>query len=156
MYNMMMPRRMGENREHGMSLFGDRFFDTFMNMDSFFDSRAFRVDVREKEDAYELSAELPGMKRDQIEITAQDGILTISANMNTQRREEKDGYVYAERRVGTFKRSFNLEGILEDAITAHYEDGILTLKLPKIKPEEIKAQARHIAIEGPSDPATEK
>ena len=147
MYDMM-PRRAFENRSRELNLLNDRFFDSFFGFDNPFDSRAFRVDVREKGDAYELSAELPGVKQDQIEIVSQDGVLTISANMNSERKESKDGYVYSERRTGTFKRSFNLEGIREDAITAHYEDGILTLMLPKVKPEEERPQMRRIAITG--------
>ena len=81
---------------------------------------------------------------------AQDGVLTISANMNNERKSDKNGYVYSERRTGTFRRSFNLEGIREDAITARYEDGILTLYLPKVKLEEERPQVRRIAIAGPS------
>lgn len=146
MYNMMI--RNHNNRE--MNLLNDRFFDSFFRMDPFFDAPAFRVDVQENADAYELSAELPGMKQDQIDIVAQDGVLTISANMNNERKSDKNGYLYTERRTGTFRRSFNLEGIREDAITARYEDGILTLHLPKVKPEEEKPQVRRIAIAGPS------
>lgn len=148
MYNMMMPRnRMNRNQE--LNLFGDRFFDHFFDTDTLFDQRAFRVDVRKEPDAYELSAELPGMKQEQIEITAHEGVLTISANMNAQRKEEKEGYVYSERRTGRFARSFNLEGVKEDAITARYEDGVLTLHLPKETPEQ--AQPRRIAIETGSE-----
>lgn len=152
MYNMMMPTT---RRNRGLSLWGDRFFDEFLRADSMLNAPSFRVDVREMEDAYELTAELPGMKQDQIEILAHEGVLTISANMNTERKTEQNGYVYAERRSGTFKRSFNLEGIREEAITARYEDGVLTLNLPKVKPEEEKPQARRIAIEGASAPAQE-
>lgn len=147
MYNMMIRNR-NNNRE--MGLMGDRFFDNFFRAEPFFDVQTFRVDVQESNDAYELSAELPGMKQDQIEILAQDGVLTISANMNTERKRNDNGYLYTERRTGTFRRSFNLEGIREDAITARYEDGILMLHLPKIKPEEEKPQVRRIAIEAPA------
>lgn len=145
MYNMMIRNR--NNRE--MNPWNDRFFDNFFRMDNFFDAPAFRVDVQETADAYELSAELPGMKQDQIEILAQDGVLTITANLNASRKEDKNGYLYTERRTGTYRRSFNLEGIREEAITARYEDGILSLHLPKVKPEEEKPQVRRIAIEGP-------
>lgn len=146
MYNMMIRNR----NNHEMNLLNDRFFDNFFRMDPFFDAPAFRVDVRESADAYELNAELPGMKQDQIEIVAQEGVLTISANMNAERKSDKNGHIYTERRTGTFRRSFNLEGIREDAITARYEDGILTLHLPKVKPEEEKPQIHRIAIAGPA------
>ena len=90
MYNMMIRNR----NNHEMNLLNDHFFDNFFRMDPFFDAPAFRVDVQENADAYELSAELPGMKQDQIDIVAQDGVLTISANMNNERKSDKDGYVY--------------------------------------------------------------
>lgn len=153
MYNMMIPTA---RRNRGLNLWGDRFFDEFLRAERMFDAPSFCVDVREMEDAYELTAELPGMKQDQIEIFAYEGVLTISANMNTERKTEQNGYVYAERRSGTFKRSFNLEGIHEEAITARYEDGVLTLHLPKVKIEEEKPQARRIAIEGPAAPTEEE
>ena len=128
------------------SLWDDRFFNSFFDMGDMFGTSAFRVDVKEGKEAYELSAELPGVKQDDIELTVDDGTLTIAANMNSEQKEERDNYVYSERRTGRFQRSFNLAGIKEDAISAKYEDGVLKLTLPKETPQETVAEARRIEI----------
>ena len=128
------------------SLWDDRFFNSFFDMGDMFGTSAFRVDVKEGKEAYELSAELPGVKQDDIELTVDDGMLTIAANMNSEQKEERDNYVYSERRTGRFQRSFNLAGIKEDAISAKYEDGVLKLTLPKVTPQETVAEPRRIEI----------
>lgn len=128
------------------SLWDDRFFNSFFDMGDMFGTSAFRVDVKEGKEAYELSAELPGVKQDDIELTVDDGTLTIAANMNSEQKEERDNYVYSERRTGRFQRSFNLAGIKEDAISAKYEDGVLKLTLPKETPQETVAEPRRIEI----------
>ena len=124
----------------------DSFFNPFFEMGDMIGSSAFRVDVKDKRDHYQIEAELPGVSRDQIEITAQDGVLTIAANMNMEKQEEKEDYVYSERRMGRFQRSFNLDGIREEGIKAAYENGVLKLTLPK---EDVKKadHARRIEIE---------
>ncbi len=110
--------------------FEDSFLRAFTGTDEF-PALSFRVDVKDKGDAYELEAELPGAAQDQVEVAVDDGVLTISANMNVEKREEKKDYIYSERRVGSFKRCFNVENIREDEITAAMKNGILTVMLPK-------------------------
>lgn len=105
----------------------------------------FRVDVRETPEAYLLEAELPGVPMEQISLTIEDDVLTIAAEFNTQRREEKDGYLYAERRSGRRMRSFSLEGVRQEDVTAASRDGVLTVTLPKAAPAQ-KPGARQIAI----------
>lgn len=128
------------------SLWDDRFFNSFFDMGDMFGTSAFRVDVKEGKEAYELFAELPGVKQSDIELTVDDGTLTIAANMNSEQKEERENYVYSERRTGRFQRSFNLAGIKEDAITAQYEDGVLKLTLPKVVPQETVTEPRRIEI----------
>lgn len=134
------------NRNAVPSLWDDRFFNSFFDMGDMFGTSAFRVDVRDNKDAYELSAELPGVKQEDIELTIDDGTLTIAANMNSEQKEERDHYVYSERRTGRFQRSFDLAGIKEDAVTAKYEDGVLKLTLPKEEPEAAPKTPRRIEI----------
>ncbi len=134
------------NRNAVPSLWDDRFFNSFFDMGDMFGTSAFRVDVRDSKDAYELSAELPGVKQEDIELTVDDGRLTIAANMNSEQKEERDHYVYSERRTGRFQRSFDLAGIKEDAVTAKYEDGVLKLTLPKEAPEAAPKTPRRIEI----------
>lgn len=92
----------------------------------------FRTDILDKGDHYELQAELPGFKKEDIHIDLDGDYLTISAQHNEETEEKKDGqYVRRERRYGSFQRSFDVTGIAKEAIQAGYADGILTLNLPK-------------------------
>ena len=103
---------------------------------------AFPLDVAERDDAFLIAAELPGIKKDDISVTLENGVLTISAEMKTE-REDKEGerVVRQERRYGKYVRSLRLgTQIDEKKISAHYKDGVLELTLPKaeeVKPKKI-------------------
>ena len=129
------------------SAFAPLFNDHFMR--EFFDASnapEMRVDVREKEDAFLLEADLPGVKKEDISLDVNDGVLTISADINQEKKEtNKEGYVCSERRCGHVERSFNLDGIDENGIKADYDKGVLTINLPKLH-EEPKPEGKKIAI----------
>ena len=127
------------------SLLGDSFFRSFFDMSDWMGSAGFRVDVKDKSDHYLLEAELPGVSEDQIDLTVDNDVLTITANARQEHKEEKDNFLYCERRVGRLERSFSLEGIQQDNISADYKNGVLTVKLPKNAPEPPRVQ-RKIAI----------
>ncbi len=148
MYTMIPFRgRRDLGRTFGNSLFNDNFFRPFFDMSDWMGSAGFRVDVKDKADHYLLEAELPGVNEDQIDLTVDNDVLTITANARTEHKEEKDNYLYCERRAGRMERSFSLEGIQQDNISADYKNGVLTVKLPKNAPEPVKSQ-RKIAIGG--------
>lgn len=126
-------------------MLSDRFFRNFFDMSDMVGTAGFRVDVKEQPDAYVLEAELPGVKQDDITLTAEDGVLTIAADINSEKKNNREGYLYSERRTGHVERRFSLEGVREDDITAKCEHGILTVNLPKMQAEAPKA-ARKIAI----------
>ena len=113
----------------------------------------FPVDVHKTDAAYILTAELPGVKLDDIAITVENDTMTIAADYGRLTREEREGYLIRERRAGRIERSFKLEGIDQNFITAAAADGILTITLPKEAPAEGKGP-RRIAING-SIPAIE-
>lgn len=95
--------------------------------------RAMKVDVRDDGDHYTLEADMPGVSKDNLKVEVSGGVLTLSADYD-QTKEDKDAderYVYRERRCGSVRRSFNVEGIREEDITARFQDGVLTLELPK-------------------------
>ena len=129
------------------SLLNDPFVRRMMGMETPRHPNAMRVDVQETEEAYILTAELPGVKLSDITLTAEEDVLTIAADVNCRTSEERDGYIMRERRSGHVERRFSLEGIRQEDITAASEDGILTVTLPKEKPEGAKA-LRHIPIAG--------
>lgn len=114
----------------------------------------FPVDVQKTDSAYILTAEVPGVKLEDIAITVENDVLTIAADLHHLTREEREGYVTRERRSGHIERNFTLEGIDQNAITASCADGILTITLPKEAPAEGKGP-RRIAISGGSVPAIE-
>ena len=93
---------------------------------------AFRTDVIDTGDAYQLQAELPGFKKEDISIDVENDVLTISAERKVENDENsKPNYVKRERFYGSFSRSFDVSGINVDGIEAAYNDGILTLTMPK-------------------------
>lgn len=108
---------------------------------------AFRTDIRDEGDHFLLEAELPGFQKEDIHLELKEGVLTISAQHEEkqEKRDDQGQYLCRERRVGSFVRSFDASGIQEDAIRASYENGVLTLILPKMA--EIQPQSRRIAIQ---------
>ena len=134
--------RMPATREF-LNPFSDDFFRAFFGDERL--SGSFKVDVKDEGDHYLLEADLPGVSKDDLHIDVENGVMTISAEMNEAREETRDNYVYRERRCGTMRRAFNLEGVNEDAITAAYTDGVLQLNLPKLA-EEPEPAARRIEI----------
>ncbi len=109
--------------------------------------KGFRVDVKDTEKAYQLEAELPGVKEDQVSVQIENNVLTIAADLNTEKKEENRHYVYSERRSGHVERSFSLEGVDQKEITASMKQGILTVTLPKLEARR-EVDVRKIAISG--------
>jgi HSP20 family protein len=93
----------------------------------------FRVDLKDTKDAYILSAEMPGLEKDDIDINADDNTLTISAHYdeNSEQKDDEGNYVHRERHAGAFSRSFTLENMAENEVTAEMASGILTVRCPK-------------------------
>lgn len=106
----------------------------------------FKTDIRDTGSAYELEADLPGFKKEDIHIDLEGDYLTISASRNDSKEEkdEKGNYVRRERCYGSFTRSFDISGIKADEITAEYNDGVLKLNMPKR--EEIKPTSRRLEL----------
>ena len=90
------------------------------------------VDVVEKEQAYEITAEVPGMDQSNIQVSFAGGTLTIKGEKKEEKAEQKKEFFVSERRFGAFQRSFRVpEGVDTDKIEANFKDGILTVTLPK-------------------------
>lgn len=127
-------------------------FDPFRELDelerSFFGNgrnvSSFRTDVIDTGDAYKLEAELPGFKKDDIQIDVENDVLTISAKRSEEKKDEKHNVVKRERFYGSFSRSFDVSGINVDGIEASYTDGVLTLTMPK--KQELLPVSRRLEI----------
>jgi len=143
----LVPFRRNLTRELPSTCVNDNFFRSFFDMSDLMGPAGFRVDVRENEKAYELEAELPGVPKDKLNVSVDDGTLTISADLNEEKKEEQGNYLYSERRSGHVERSFNLEGVDAENIKADYRNGVLMVTLPKEQPAP-KKEAKKIDIVG--------
>jgi HSP20 family protein len=92
-----------------------------------------RTDIRETDDAYLLETEMPGVKKEDIELIREDDVLTIA--VKAKEPENADGYVKRERVYGELKRGFVLKNIDGATISAKLENGVLFITLPKQKRE---------------------
>ena len=107
-----------------------------------------RTDVRETEDAIEADIDLPGFKKDEIQVHLENGYLTVSAEKDADKPTGKGKYLRQERYSGTVSRTFYVGDTLKpDDVKAKYEDGVLVISLSKKVPEAIE-QRSQIAIEG--------
>lgn len=124
-------------------------FDSFFN-DPFFAGIAsgmngFRADIRETDKEYIIDAEIPGVKKEDINVELRDDTLTISLDRDEEIKDEKDNYIRRERRYGSVARSFYVENVVNDAVNAKYKDGILTIVLPKDK--KAKKNSHKISVQ---------
>ena len=103
------------------------------------------IDVAEKDGAYEITAELPGIDEKNVEVTLADGVLSIRGDKADERDEKHKDYRLSERRYGSFERSFLLpDDIDTDKIQASFKKGVLTLSLPR--QVGVKQPTKKIAI----------
>lgn len=101
------------------------------------------VDIREEEDRFLLQADLPGVDPDAIEVTMEDGVLTIQGSRDTESTDEKEGYKRYERVRGSFLRRFTLPDTANgDEIAAATRHGVLEVSIPK----QAKPQPRKISV----------
>lgn len=104
-----------------------------------------RFEVSEADDALEITAEVPGIEEQDIEVTLADGVLTIKGEKKAQSDEKKKDYHLMERHYGAFARSFRLpDSIDENRVKASFDKGVLTVTLPKSA--EAKTRQKKIAI----------
>lgn len=103
------------------------------------------IDVAETDNEYLIKAEIPGVKKEDLNVSVQDGVLTINAESKYKDEERKDGrLIRQERRYGKYVRSMRLgKDVDSTKVKAEYKDGVLELKLPKV--EEVKP--KKIAID---------
>ena len=144
------------------TLFGENLMDVFDDFDrSFFRGfpqpdralygknagRMMKTDVKETDEGYELDVELPGFKKDEIKLELNNGYLTLTAAKNLE-KESKGKLIRKERYSGTMQRSFYVGGsITEEDIKAKYENGVLSLTVPKKDARKVP-EKKQILIEG--------
>ena len=132
------------NREDPFSQIFDVFNEPFFHsglapFSSNWGAQSFRVDVKDNGDAYELTAELPGVKKENIALSYEHSYLTIEAKHEEQKDEKDDSgnYIRRERSTGSMSRSFYIDGIDETKVSAEFTDGVLKVGLPKQTKAEV-------------------
>ncbi|MBE5907067.1 MAG: Hsp20/alpha crystallin family protein [Lachnospiraceae bacterium] len=146
------------------SLLGEKLFDDFMDFDfpafrGFEDAdrklygkhaaQLMKTDVKEHEKAYEVDIDLPGFKKDEIQLNLENGYLTVAAakGLDKDQQDKKGRIIRKERYAGSMQRSFYIgDGVNTEDVKARFEDGVLKLMIPK---NEEKIPEKHtIMIEG--------
>ena len=152
----MLPSIFGEN------LFDD-FFDDFGEFDRMMNRfnretgkalygrkarNLMKTDVRDTGDGYELDVDLPGFRKDEVNVKLNDGYLTISAakGLDKDDKDKKGNYIRRERYAGAMQRSFYVGDIKGEDIRARFENGILSLTVPKAEVKKLESH-NTIAIE---------
>ena len=151
---MLMPSIFGEN------LFDDDWMNFPFTDEAFWGKKnplygkhaqnMMKTDIRETDSSYELDVDLPGFKKDEINVQLKDGYLTLTAakGLDKDSQDKKGNYIRKERYAGTMSRSFYVgETVNEEDVHAKYEDGILKISVPKKEPEKIEKNG-YISIEG--------
>ncbi|MCJ8167528.1 Hsp20/alpha crystallin family protein [Pontibacter sp. E15-1] len=142
---MVLSRYQGmqEGMPNSFSTMLDRFFNESVNSRGLSEFTP-HVDASETEKGYEMQLALPGVKPEDIQIDFQEGKLTISGERKLERKEDGRRYHMLETQYGSFSRSFFLPDKIDpDKISAHFEDGILQVHVPK---DEHKTMRRQINI----------
>ncbi len=154
------------------SIFGESLFDEFFDFPAFPDFSEFekmenqmnrklygrhaknmmKVDIKDREDSYEMDIDLPGFKKEEISVSLENGCLTITAakGLDQDEQEKETGrYIRRERYAGACQRSFYVgEDIKQEDIKAEFKHGVLKLLIPKETPKPEQKNNRYIAIEG--------
>jgi len=150
-----MPGLIPFNKKNTNLTRADAGFETLYNMlddffnDSFAPSRnllrdTFKIDIRETEKDYQIEAELPGVKKEEIALNVENDELSISINRTEETNDEGKNYIHRERRTSSMSRRVRLANAALDEIKAKLEEGILTVTIPKY---EKSSASKKIEIE---------
>ena len=145
------------------SIFNTNLFDDFFDF-PFYDDKAekklyghhaanlMKTDIQEHDDGYTLEMDLPGFKKEEIQIELNNGYMTISAakGLDEDEKDKKSGkYIRRERYTGSCQRSFYVgEDVTEEDIKAEFKHGILKLFVPKKEAKPAVEQKKYVSIEG--------
>ena len=149
------------------SIFGKDLFDDFWGF-PFYDDKDWKrmekklyghrgknlmkTDIRESDEGYKVEIDLPGFKKDEIQVSLENGYLTVSAEKGIEKDEKEDkkeSYIHRERYSGACSRSFYVgDAVTQEDIKAKFEDGTLKLLIPKKEAVPEVEERKYIAIEG--------
>ncbi len=137
------------------SIFGESLLDDLFNSPFVYEETSagslMQTDVKDMDDSYEITMNLPGIKKEDVKAELKDGYLTISASTaaNNDEKDSNGRYIRRERRSGSFSRSFYIGSeVTQEEIKAKFENGILTMTVPKKEAKQEIPEKRYISIEG--------
>ena len=136
-----MSNEIQQRNSDAYSMAPFNFFEYFSrNLFNDFKSNLIKTDIHETDNEYLVEAELPGIPKENIQVTYEDGVLTISGQqqIDTVDEDKKGKLIRSERSSTSLRRQYLLENVKEDEIKASYSDGILKVTLPKDSNKEIK------------------
>jgi HSP20 family protein len=121
-------------------VFNERLTPFFSTMGSMI-TPTFKVDISEDEKAFYLSADIPGVKKEDVKVTMDDEVLCICAERAQEEEEKKKNYHRVERSWGSLSRSFTIgDNVDSEHISANYDNGVLKIVVPKKEPEPKKSK----------------
>ena len=137
------------------SIFGESLLDDLFNYPFVYEETSagslMQTDVKDMDDSYEITMNLPGIKKEDVKAELKDGYLTISASTaaNNDEKDSNGRYIRRERRSGSFSRSFYIGSeVTQEEIKAKFENGILTMTVQKKEAKQEIPEKRYISIEG--------
>ena len=151
---MLMPMLWSNNNifDEMDNFFNDSFWNGTCRADEAMKDQAghslMKTDVIEKDNCYQLEAELPGFNKEDIKIDLKNDLLTISAS-HSENNDEKDNngkYIRRERRTSSYQRSFRVHDLKAEDIIAQYRNGVLTVNIPKKEALPEKEEATRIEV----------
>ncbi len=136
MRNYLIKRN---NDGNGLDFFDEAFNSFFKPM--FYDDKldAMRTDIKETDNGYVMDVEIPGFDKKDVNLSLKDGYLTIAAEKNTTEENKKENYVRRERST-SLSRSYYVGDVSKEDVKAKYENGVLTIEIPK---EQTKRELTH-------------
>ncbi len=137
----MIPRKRNE-----LDLWDDMFRDPFFTRTE--ENRIMKTDIKELKDKFEITVDLPGYEKENLDLSIEDGYLTIHASTKKENEDKEDGkFVRKERFYGECSRSFYVgEDVTEEDIIASFKNGTLTIDVPKKEEKEKLPERKHIEI----------
>ena len=139
----MIMKNYLQKRNNGYDLFDA--FDDFFRPVFYDEGRDLRTNIKENENGYELEVEMPGYAKDQIKLALENGYLTISASKQSKEEDGKKHYVRKEISESCSRSYYVGDDVKQEDIKAKYDNGMLTVSVPKSQPKQL--QSKFIDIE---------
>ena len=121
----------------------EKLFDDFWSFQDFIrpEDKLFNMDVVENKDSYTIKADLPGVKKEDLDVSLENGFLSVSAKRSSEEEHDNGKYHVHERSSGEFKRKFRIpESVKAEEVRAEFKNGVLELVIPKTEKEESKTK----------------